>query len=170
VPLDQVLVGDDRLQVRLGHLVGEDDVLLDGVELVGVCLDLVHQRGVDEQYLVGGVVDSELKVAVGQPHVTHVEAPARTARREVELEVSVVVHRDRPDPAALGDAQVVEGVPELGDPVGRVRVGVAVCRPVRLERDNLPVREQVRRAADDPVDGELNVHHRHLFTSPGSDL
>jgi hypothetical protein len=168
VTVDQLLVGDDRLQVGLGNLVGQHDILFDGIQLVGVGLDFLHQSGVNKEDLVGCVVDSELEVPVGQAHVTHVEAATRTARRKVELEVSVVVHRDRANPAVLADAEFVQRVTKLGDPVGCVGVRVAVFRAVRLEGDDLPLRKQLLGAADDPVHRELHVHHRHCYRCPGT--
>ena len=149
--LQQRLAVDDRLQRRLGNGVGEDHVLLDRREGVGVGFELLDELGIDEEHLVFGVVDGVLEVIVRQSHVAHVHRATEAGGREVQLQVTVVVQSDRSDPTAGLDAQIVQGVREPADSFARIGVGVAVYRAVRPLRDDLSIGKQFLGALEDPV-------------------
>ena len=67
--IEEVFVGDHRVEVGCGDFVCQHDVLSDRIERVCVVLAFLHQLRIDEQDFVGGVVDDVLEVLVGKPHV-----------------------------------------------------------------------------------------------------
>jgi hypothetical protein len=74
-----------------------------------------HQRAVDEQHVVGRVVDDVADLVVEEPVVEGVQHPAAARRGEVELDVPLRVPAERADPALAGHLQRVE---HRGQPPG----------------------------------------------------
>ena len=127
--LEQLLVADRVRQLREVAL-AHHDVVLDGLELVDVLRERVHERAVHEDHLVLRVVDHVDELLGEQPDVQGVQHGPHARRREVGLEVVLGVPGERRHPVALlhpellqPAAQPVDALADLG--IARARRAVA---------------------------------------------
>ena len=141
---------------RIGH---HDEVTHPG-QRRGQRLEQRHERLVDEDHLILGVVDDVGELIGEQPDVERVQHRPHTGNRHVELEVALVVPRERPDPIPVLDPQSPEHAGKSIDALGhlaearahrsllgerrhlRGRVAVAHPPPRVLERERKVVLHQ----------------------------
>ena len=81
-----------------------------------------HQRVVDEDDLVLGVVDDVGQLLLEQADVERVQHRAGAGHREVQLEVALVVPGERADAVARLHAEPAERAREAVDAIGQLGV------------------------------------------------
>ena len=102
--LEQVLVAHSVRQfphVPIAH----HHVTGDALEAGGELLQHGDERVIDEDHLVLGVVDDVGELLLEQADVERVQDRADTGDREIQLEMALVVPRERPHAIALLDAE-----------------------------------------------------------------
>ena len=87
---------------------------------------------IDEEHLVGGVVDHEGELFGEEAQVEGVEDRAHAGDRVVEFEVAIIVPGERTDTVARLDPEIGQHVRQPLDPRGAVAVGVAVAARPRV--------------------------------------
>ncbi len=157
---NEFLVRRDGCELSVGGgAIGHHDELLDAFQVLGDALQRRHDRSVDEDDPVVGVVDHELQVLGEEPRVEGVQHRARAGHREIELEVTVVVPGQGADPVPGADSQLPERMRQLGHPAAEVRVGVAVTAGFTPGHDLLPG-EQGGRPPEEVLECQRKVRHR----------
>ena len=79
---------------------------------------------------------------------------------EVRFEVLIVVPRQRRDPVAGTDAELLQRPGQPPRARGEIGEGVSVNRPVRAARDDRPAREDALGAPENGREREGEVHHQ----------
>ena len=142
---EQVLVAD-HVRQRARVAVADDDVVLDRLEARRDLLEHRHQRVVDEDDLVLGVVDDVAELLLEQADVERVQHRARAGHAHVDLEVLLRVPHEGRDPIAVLDAQLLQ---RLAEPVDAV-ADRGVRQPRRAtvgQRHDLACRRSCRACA-----------------------
>ena len=159
---DERLVVDQPVDARVlrqVHGVGEGDVVRQGTGLCGEELCQAHERVVEEQGDVLGVIDDVAQLLEREARVDGVEHRAKAGHREVDLEVPLRVPGDGGDAVAPLDAHGLQGVGELADTPGHVAPRGVMRRPLDGARHHLRGRMESRRELDLLRDEQRQVHH-----------
>jgi hypothetical protein len=135
-----------------------------------------HERVVDEDDPVLGVVDDVGDLLREQADVQRVQHRSHARHREVQLEVALVVPRERRDALPLLDPERSQRTREAVDP--RRDLGVACTRDARAvggERDDLSAVVAGSQPPPDVVEGQRKVvlhqtfeHLRHPLPAPSA--
>jgi hypothetical protein len=162
----QLLVVDDaRVVGDLACAVVHDHDPLDGLEAVHARPEELHQRAVDEDDLVLGVVDDVVELLGEEPDVERVQDAPAARRREVELEVARGVPGEGAHTGVVGEAELREDAaeaPRALRPLAVRRSLDAVCGrrgDLLLGKQPLCPVEQVRKR-------ERVLGHQALHGSP----
>ena len=168
LPGQQVLVEQDllaggaqRVEVGRGGVRPGDQHVGHGGEVRQLCGQQRHQRVVDDDHPVLGVVGDVDQLLREEPDVEGVEHRTHRRHREVGLEVLDVVPLEGRDPLVAGDAEAAQSVGQLG--------GTATQLGVRPGADavggrghDLGVGVDRRAVLHQRADGELGVLHGAL--------
>ena len=135
--------------------------MLDGLELGEELGEQRHQRVVDDNDLVLGVVRDVDDLLGEQPHVEGVQDRAHRRRREVGLDVLLVVPHERGHDVALADTEVGQRVREAGGVAADLGVRRGP-RAIGCGSDELAASVDRAAVLEDPPYVEGDVHHRRL--------
>ena len=121
-----------------------------------------QQRGIDEQQLVRGVIDDELELFREQPWIHGVQHGPHARNRVIQLEVAIVVPRQRRDAVARAHARSMQGIGQLARPAEDFAPRRAVPRIVEGDRDDFARGEIALGKPHDLRDQERRIHHQSM--------
>ncbi len=159
---DEALIADEARNagvLRHVRVVGEQHIAADGR---ADCLDLLddrHERDVEEQVRVFGVVQDPRDLFREQARVHRVQHCADAHRAEPRLHVVARVPRQRRDPVARHNAILQQRRRNLLRALVEVAIGLADDRPLDRPGHDLAVSVVGKSMVHHLVDGQLPVLH-----------
>ena len=114
----QLLVAQDLAGQGRGVAAADHDELLDGLQLVGHLRQDRHQRIVDQQHRVLGVVDDVDDLLWEQADIDSVQDRAHAGHGEVGFEVGLAVPGEGTDAVGVADAKAAQGSGQAVDALG----------------------------------------------------
>ena len=159
---DPVLVGDGVLQFGRRHVlgVGEDDVALDGRQLVGDRFEQRHEGQVDERHAVFGVVHDPDDLLDEQAWIDGVIDRADAGDAVPGLQVAVPVPRQGGDAVARLDPVARQALGDAHRARAHIPVVGAMDRALHQPRHHFPIRMLDRGEVDDLVNQQRPFLHQ----------